>query len=174
MFLTLGGDDDDAAVLSLTNHFTTVIDLLLAGNWRHYSKPARRRTGDPTVSKSNAFSRDQCQKSLIFDANPCSFFLQPNLIRDAISDVRHLFIKSLQNFKFQQYNAHIEACLGADFLGVGDSGIDQLFPRRRRGRPRHGDEKKEISLKVCCPFFLMLHLGTTFRQFLYTIFQSCH
>jgi len=68
-------------------------------------------------------------------------------------------IPCIQNYGIALKLNDCETCLGADFLGVGDSGIDQLFPRRRRGRPRHGDEKKEISLKVCCLSFF----HTSFR-----------
>ena len=92
-------------------------------------EPAR-----PPKHKEGTFSRAVLQKNLVFDENPSCFFLQSHQIQQRLSEIRTYFVNSLRKFPFQRFTPLVGEVLGADYVGVEDSGINQLFAPPKRGR----------------------------------------
>ena len=87
------------------------------------------------------------ESKLVFDDAPALFYLQPRLLRARLSMIRQKVIDSFYSFNFEHYSPRLLEIFGEGSVGVVDSGIASLFPRRPRGRPRATRLVSSITLR---------------------------
>jgi len=87
-------------------------------------------------------SKDELEDSRLLDANPEPFFLGYHRLGQKLQDVRLNVIVSFRKFEFPKYTPVIQELFSDEFIGIPDSGINELFPPPKRGRPRKADSKK--------------------------------
>jgi hypothetical protein len=146
-------DPADDAVAILSEHFKHVISGICDGTWKHYARETRRprRTGSdaklPRAAKFN-WRKVELEAKLVLDVNPTPVFLQPRHLQSRLMAIRQKVIDSFHTFNFDHYTPRIRDVLGDAFVGVANSGIDALFPRRPRGRPRVAKLASRITLRA--------------------------
>ena len=79
-------------------------------------------------------SKDELKDSRLLDANPEPFFLGYHRLGQKLQDVR-------LNVIIPQIRVS-EIYFSDEFIGIPDSGVNELFPPPKRGRPRKADSKK--------------------------------
>ena len=139
---------------TLVTHFQAVVAGLGDGSWKHYAREGRRprRTSQESkvggsASRKYNWSKSDLDAKLVFDDAPALFYLQPRLLRARISMIRQKVVDSFYSFNFEHYSPRLLEIFGEDCVGVADSGISSLFPRRPRGRPRATRLASNITLR---------------------------
>ena len=123
--------DDEEAIPALTTHFKSVIKAIGEGKWLHYANPTRMGT-----SVFNFFSKTQMEAKLTLDLQPKSFFLQPRLLAVKLTKIREAVVRSMRKLDYAKVTPEVTNVFGPEAVGVASSGIDDLFPPPRAGRPK--------------------------------------
>jgi len=130
---------DDEAVATLAHHFTQVIDQILADNWAHLphdwiSKKKKQ--------KVYVISPEEANESRTLENGPQPFFLAYHRLGQKLYELRLTIIRSFQKYEFTRVTPISHEIFTDVVMGVADSGINELFPPPKRGRPSKADKKK--------------------------------
>jgi hypothetical protein len=124
-------EPDEEAVVVLEAHFRGVMDGIVKDTWRHY-----RVQWNSEGKKIFAIASDELKSSLVLDRQPVPFFLSYHRLGQSLQDIRDKVVNSLRVYTFERITPLIEEMFGADYVGHPGSGVEELFPPRRPGRPK--------------------------------------
>jgi hypothetical protein len=132
-------ESEDEAVAVLASHFTQVIDHILSDTWSHLQHDWISKK---TKQKVYVLSRDEADESRTHDNDPHPFFLSFHRMGQKLHDLRLTVIQSFRNYDFTRITPITLEIFPDGVMWVADSGINELFPPPKRGRPRKSDNKK--------------------------------
>jgi len=95
-----------------------------------------------TKEKIYVIGREDMEESRLLDHNPQPFFLGHHQLGQKLQDLRLKVVESFRKFDYSKYTEHIQAIFSDDFVDLPASGINELFPPPKRGRPRKSESKK--------------------------------
>jgi hypothetical protein len=87
--------------------------------------------------------RIQIQADRVLDMDPQPFFLAHHQLGEKLCRLREKVVSAFREIKYNIVTPLIITVFGStDFIGIEDSGINELFKPPRRGRPPKADRKK--------------------------------
>jgi hypothetical protein len=127
-------------VATLVEHFNTVISNIVDGKWYH--RPSRW-ISKKDQQKLYVMDRKQLQEDRVLDMNPQPFFLAYHRLGEKLYKLREKVVLALRQIDYEKLTPIITRVFGStEFIGVEDSGVNELFKPPTRGRPRKADAKK--------------------------------
>ena len=130
----------DPSVTALVEHFKNVITEITAGKWFHWpSKWISRKDKQQLY----VMDRKQIQDDRVLDSDPQPFFLPYHRLGEKLCRLREKVVSAFREIDYKRLTPLITKVFGStDFIGIEDSGINELFKPPRRGRPPRKDAKK--------------------------------
>ena len=118
-------DPDDEAVTTLVNHFTQVIDQILADNWSHLP---HEWISKKTKQKVYVISPEEANESRTLENGPQPFFLAYHRLGQTFDSY-----SLLQKYHFKRITpiSHV-------VMGVADSGTNELSPPPKTRKSARG------------------------------------
>ena len=87
--------------------------------------------------------RKQLQEDRVLDMDPQPFFLAYHRLGEKLYRLREKIVSAFREIKYDKLTPMITQVFGStDFIGIEDSGINELFKPPKRGRPPKADTKK--------------------------------
>jgi hypothetical protein len=128
-------DPDEDAVTQLSAHFLSVIHSIVNHTWTHYHKQGKKKKGKKKGLV--VFDQKELEKKRVTEMDPrCFLHLHPSYLRLRLSDCRASIVSSFRAFDFKAYNPVVSKVFGEHFVLDPGSGLEELFPPRRVGRPK--------------------------------------
>lgn len=138
MYVICFVDPEDPAIAVLVEHFRSVVGSIVDDRWRHF---ASRWVSGESKKKVSVMGLQELNKALELNRQPTPFFLGYHRLGHKLQDLREKVVVSLRKFDFDVVTPLVTEIFSADFVGIASSGVDELFPPPRRGRPRKADQK---------------------------------
>ena len=130
----------DPSVTTLVAHFKNVITEITDGKWSH--RPSKW-ISKKDKQKLYVMERKQLQEDRVLDPDPQPFFLAYHRLGEKLYRLREKVISAFREIKYDKLTPIITKVFGStEFISIEDSGINELFPPPRRGRPPKADSKK--------------------------------
>ena len=81
--------------------------------------------------------RKQLQDERVLDMDPQPFFLTHHRLGEKLYKLREKVVSGFRNIDYETLTPQMTQVFGSlDFLGIADSGVNELFKPPRRGRPQ--------------------------------------
>ena len=119
-------------------HFTQIITDIVDDKWSHL--PAQWIS--PKKQKLYVISPTDINESRTLDQDPQPFWLGYHRLGQKLFEIRLKVVQTFRKFKFEKYTPLMQEHFPDVDLGLGNSGINELFVPPKRGRPRKADIKK--------------------------------
>jgi hypothetical protein len=130
----------DPPVTALVEHFKKVIVEIVDDKWSH--RPAKW-ISKKDKQKLYVMDRTQLQGDRVLDPDPQPFFLAHHRLGQKLYQLREKIVFTFRHIDYEKLTPLLTSIFGSpDFIGVADSGINELFKPPRRGRPPKADAKK--------------------------------
>ena len=132
--------DEDPAVNTLVEHFKKVITEITDNKWSHWPS---KWISKKDKQKLYVMDRKQLQDDRFLDMDPQPFFLAHHRLGEKLYRLREKVVCVFREIDYKKLTPLITKVFGStDFIGIADSGINELFKPPRRGRPPKADAKK--------------------------------
>ena len=125
-------------MITLVDHFKKIITEITDGKWSHLpSKWISKK------DKQKLYAADRTQVQRVLDMDPQPFFLAYHRLGEKLYRLREKVVAAFREIKYENITPLITKVFGStDFIGIEDSGINELFKPPKRGRPPKADTKK--------------------------------
>ena len=120
-------------MITLVDHFKKIITEITDGKWSHLpSKWISKK------DKQKLYAADRTQVQRVLDMDPEPFFLAYHRLGEKLYRLREKVVAAFREIKYEDITPLITKVFGStDFIGIEDSGINELFkPPRRVDLPK--------------------------------------
>src|SRR6185437_14741270 len=125
---------------------------IVAGTWTHAAIKKRKSRKKPSPSSAetkvemqdekvdgkqiHSQSRQQYFSKMTYDNNVNPFLLGPAKLQARLTQVRNMLVESLRKFNYKKITPLVSAHLGPVYVGIANSGINEIIAPPHRGRRR--------------------------------------